>query len=291
MLLFLKNILTPVKIVDYKSLLLDVLHKEFESPREGIHLSDLIHCPRQSYFKVILGAKHNERTLAYFFDGAGIHMILQKLFDKYYPGRFKIENTKKVNDILTFTPDIIDTETDTIIEVKTARSQIINYAPRPDHVEQLKAYMAFNAMSNGVVFYHTITKEQQNLFVQWPIHITAKESAEIRKHWLEEAENLRFAIKMNDKTLARHIANNPDKNWMCLGYCDYIEYCDEGRAVRKRIIDERTANQKAKTYFIKLSKEEITELEQVLSDSLKTRLSNTIKSVWRLVRWKMGKTN
>lgn len=236
-----KDITAIVTIPNYKELLMDVMHKEFESPRPGIHLSDLIHCPRQSYFKVILGTKHNERTLAYFFDGKGIHMILQELLTKYYPGRFRVEDTKKINDILQFTPDIIDTETNTIIEVKTARSQVINYAPRPDHIEQIKAYMAFNAVLDGVIFYHTITKEQTNLFVQWPVHISAREAESIRKHWLSEAVLLQSAIKHNDKTLARHIADNQAKNWMCNGYCDYLEYCDEGKAAVSQIIEARTA--------------------------------------------------
>ena len=234
-----EKLFTELEPPNYKELLMDVMKKEFESPRPGIHLSDLIHCPRQSYFKVILGTTHNERTLAYFFDGAGIHMILQKLFDKYHPGRFKIENKTNINDVLTFTPDIIDTQTNTIIEVKTARSPVINYAPRPDHVEQLKAYMAFNGMSDGVVLYHLITKEQNNLFTQWSVHISAAEADSIRKHWLVEAAMLNSAIKHNDKNMARHIAGDNTKNWMCKGYCDYLQYCDEGKVAVDRIIERR----------------------------------------------------
>lgn len=230
---------TTQEFEDYETLLLDIMRKEYETPREGIHLSDLIHCPRQSYFKVILGVKHNERTLAYFFDGAGIHMILQKLFDKYYPDRFKIENTQKIDGILQFTPDVIDTYTDTILEIKTARSPVIVDAPRPDHVEQIKAYMAFNNMYNGVVFYHLITAQQENLFTGHRVQITPIEAEKIRKHWLSEAEDLKFAIRHNDKTLARHIADDWGKNWMCNGYCDYLEYCDEGKAAVDRIIQRR----------------------------------------------------
>lgn len=227
---------------DYEQLLMDVMRREFESPRSGIHLSDLIHCPRQSYFKVKLGVKHNERTLAYFFDGKGIHMVLQQLFDKYHPGRFKIENTKKINDLLEFTPDVIDTYTDTILEIKTARSPVIINAPRPDHIEQLKAYMAFNNMFNGVVFYHLITKEQKDLFTCHRVQITPLEAEMIRNYWLNEAEDLQYAIKRNDKTLARHIANNPAKNWMCNGYCDYVQYCPEGKAAVSQIIEARAAS-------------------------------------------------
>ena len=240
------RVLEAEEFEDYEQLLLDILHREYESPREGIHLSDLIHCPRQSYFKVILGAKHNERTLAYFFDGAGIHLIMQKLFDKYHPNRFKIENTQKINDILTFTPDIIDTYTNTILEVKTARSTVINYKPRADHVEQLKAYMAFNKTYNGVVFYHLITKEQTNLFTPYKIQITPLEAEEIRAHWLKEAESLQYAITHNDKNLARHIANDPAKRWMCNGYCDYVEYCPEGKRAVDDIIETRTLAKAAK---------------------------------------------
>lgn len=225
------------EITDYVKLLYDCMRKEYEDPREGVHLSDLIHCPRQSYFKSILGVKHNDRTLCYFFDGAGIHMILQKLFGKYHHDRFKIESTRKINDVLSFTPDVIDTETNTILEIKTARSPVINYSPRPDHVEQLKAYMAFCYIEKGVVFYHLITKEQNNLFTQWPIFLSKTDAAKIREHWLDEAQSLQFAIRMNDKTLARHIADNPAKNWMCGNYCDYTQYCDEGKAAVKRKIE------------------------------------------------------
>lgn len=230
---------TEKEFEDYSQLLIDILHREYETPRDGIHLSDLIHCPRQSYFKVKLGVKHNERTLAYFFDGKGIHMALQELFDKYYPGRFKIENKTNVNDILTFTPDVIDTYTDTILEIKTARSPVIVEAPRPDHVEQLKTYMAFSNIYNGVVIYHLITKEQKNLFTTHLVQITPLEAESIRKHWLSEAKSLKHAITHNDKRLARHIADNPDKTWLCNGYCDYVQYCDEGMRARDELIARR----------------------------------------------------
>ena len=120
-----KNIYNLVKTPDYTELIFDVCRKEWGEERPGIHLSDLIKCPLQSYFKIQFGVKHNEKTLAYFFDGAGIHQTLQRLFDKYYPGRYLIENSRSVNGILTYTPDIIDTYTDRIIEFKTARSPVI----------------------------------------------------------------------------------------------------------------------------------------------------------------------
>jgi len=240
------SVLTQETFEDYEKLLLDILHEEYETPREGIHLSDLIHCPRQSYFKVILGSKHNERTLAYFFDGAGIHLIMQKLFDKHRPNRFKVEDTKKINDILQYTPDIIDTVKNTILEVKTARSPVINYAPRADHVEQIKAYMAFNKTYNGVIFYHLITKEQNNLFTAHRIQITPLEAERIRAHWLQEAEDLQYAINHNDKTMARHIADDPSKRWMCNGYCDYLQYCTDGRRAVDQIISERAEKKELK---------------------------------------------
>jgi hypothetical protein len=256
------------QLEDYEKFVIDLLKKEFETPRDvenpnvewnnvheyihsqlkqtptyeqdpKIHLSDLIHCPRQSYFKIILGVTHNERTLSYFFDGKAMHLMLQYLFDKYYPGRFTMENRTKVNDLLTFTPDIIDLEKNTIIEFKTARSPVINDAPRTDHVEQLKAYMAFTRIYNGVVLYHLITKEQENLFTAHRIQITPLEADIIRRTWLKEAESLQNAIKHNDKQLARHIADDYGKNWMCNGYCDYTQFCDEGKAAIERIIARR----------------------------------------------------
>lgn len=265
------SVLKDQEFEDYVEFIVTLLKKEFENPRdtpnpnvnwknveeyarsmlaEGkeaptekitakIHLSDVIHCPKQSYFKIIMGVTHNLRTLSYFFDGKAMHLMLQYLFDKYYPGRFKMENKTQINDILTFTPDIIDLQKNTIIEFKTARSPVIVDAPRPDHVEQLKAYMAFTNIYNGVVLYHLITAEQENLFTAHRVQITPMEAERIRRHWLDEAEDLRYAIRNNNKQLARHIANDYSKNWMCGNYCIYTPYCPEGTAAVKRIIEKR----------------------------------------------------
>jgi len=266
------RVLENEEFEDYVALLTRLLRYEFETPRdkpnphiryvnilngetihhadltpndihpnepEPPHLSDIIHCPKQSYFKKIMGVSHNMRTLSYFFDGKAMHMMLQYLFDRYLPGRFLMENRTNVDDKIVFTPDIIDKEKNTIIEFKTARSPVINDAPRPDHIEQLKAYMAFTRIYNGVVLYHLITKEQENLFTAHRVQITPLEALEIREHWLKEAASLQFAVKNNNKHLARNIADDYSKNWMCNGYCDYLQYCDEGKAAVERIIQKR----------------------------------------------------
>ena len=291
MVLQLKNIFSLVRTPSYTELLIDILHKEYDSTRPGVHLSDLIKCPLQSYFKFQYGVKNNEKTLGYFFDGAGIHTILQKLFDKHYPNRFKIEDSRSVDGMLTYTPDIIDTETNRILEIKTARSPVITKEPRADHVEQLKAYMAFSGLSDGVVIYHLLTKEQQNLFTQWEIHITAKEADTIRKEYLKKSNQLREAIDKKTPEILDKAADNPDKRWLCNGYCDYVDKCPAGQAATKQLIEERKANYKAKEYFIKLTKDETVELENTLSRSLSERVNPIVMNVWRLLRWKLGKTN
>ena len=100
--------------------------------------------------------------------------------------------------------------------------------------------MAFTHIYNGVVLYHLITAQQENLFTAFQIQITPFEAMEIIEHWLDEAKSLSEAVKRNDKTLARHIANDPSKTWLCNGYCDYLGYCDEGKKAVDELIKRRT---------------------------------------------------
>ena len=281
-----KNILQSgliqVEEEDYAETILFKLKKKYQTPRLGLHLSDIVGCPRQSAFKTIKGWIVNERTAYNFADGEAIHRFFEDIITQDEdPNRYEIEKTQWINKFLEFTPDIFDKWTETVIDIKTSRTDKPQYRPYDENIEQITAYMAFKDAKSGVLLYHILTAEQELLTVQWRIRvvstkqltdyinriifITPHDLVTDKKYWLEEAESLKYAIEQKNPYLAkprpamevlnadekdlfqRKIIAKPTYAWHCdKRYCQFIDYCTEGYQAREKIIRIRTEDKEAR---------------------------------------------
>ena len=62
-----------------KHLFIEKLQKKFGDIRDGIHVSDLVYCLREAYFRKTNPVAFTEKQLGYFVDGARRHGELQNL--------------------------------------------------------------------------------------------------------------------------------------------------------------------------------------------------------------------
>lgn len=275
---------------DYAENILLKLKKKYETPRLGLHLSDIVGCPRQSAFKAIKGWTVNERTAYNFGDGEAIHKFFEDIIQlDEDPNRYEIEKTQWINKFLEFTPDIFDKWTETVIDIKTSRTDKPQYRPYEENIEQITAYMAFKDAKSGVLLYHILTAEQELLTVQWRIRVVVKKELTdyvnriiyvtpenlkgAKIYWLDEAKDLKYAIDQKNPYLAkprpamevlnadendpfqRKTIARPTYAWHCdKRYCQFIDYCTEGYRAREKIIRIRTEDKEAKLLSKKNSK-------------------------------------
>lgn len=276
------NLYSTVKEEDYAENILLKLKERYKKPRLGIHLSDALGCPRQTIFKAVKGWEVNERTAYNFGDGEAIHKFFEEIITQDEdPNRFEVEKTQWVNKFLEFTPDIYDTWTKTVIDIKTSRTEKPKYKPYDENVEQLTAYMAFKNAKSGVLLYHILTAEQELLTIQWRIRVVAKKELtdyinriifvtpkdleDAKEYWIKEAFNLKHAIDQKNPYLAsprpamevlnadendilqRKTIARPNYAWHCdKRYCQFIDYCNEGYNAREKIIRIRTEDKEVR---------------------------------------------
>jgi CRISPR/Cas system-associated exonuclease Cas4 (RecB family) len=199
----------------------DILFKKYSAKRTGIHVSDLVFCPRKIAFEKILDKKVGYKELSYFFFGGKFHTEAQ-LLSEVKPSNYTTEKEFIYNDIVAHV-DIYDETNDIVYEIKTVRDWSWK-GPKSHNIAQIKAYLAVSGAKQGFLWYLLLNVTGSNPFRLVEVTITPAEKEEILQKLDEDAENLRASLAFSDVKYARHIRDNPDFNWLCKT-CPYWNQC------------------------------------------------------------------
>ena len=209
--------------------LYEALYEEYQQERDGIHVSDLIYCPRKTCFQKIEPMPLTAVQLNFFTSGKAIHAALQSLIKKY-PERFEIEKEVWYNNLVAHI-DIYDNENMMPIEAKSARVAKMEKA-KPHNIAQLEAYMAMTDSDKGLLLYQCLLHYEDKPFVEF-VHIMTKSQRIFTLEKLKsDASALQEGIRQNNPSLVRHIAYDNNYNWLCRS-CPYTKKCDKMRAAER----------------------------------------------------------
>lgn len=258
------------------------MRDEANKPRPGIHGSNLLYCLRKAVFEKLEDSYDlDDNTIHTFGNGKAWHEHIQNILTRTYPGRFLVEH-ELVNDGIIYHPDLIDVRNNVIIELKTVKTAYAlgvsaykefmsalnelkadglteselarevaketeifrkKCKPKPDHVNQIRLYMAVAGIYNGRIVYHPLsTEELEPELHEFTVTITDEVERElILKNAKTKATMLANAVERKDPLSINvdDIVNDWGKNWMCWKYCPYVWQCPEGLRAR-RIRNERS---------------------------------------------------
>ena len=188
--------------------LLDSLRRE-NKPRDGIHVSDLIFCLKESFFRRKNPIPPTDIQLGYFLDGARRHVLIQNLHGA--------EAEKQVENYgIHGTIDILDGFP---IEIKTTR-WLKDDVP-PHYLRQLAYYMVLTDKRRGKILIHNLNaKKDSPVFVSFDVTLTEKEFEEHKKDLLARKARLELAL-MNDSV---ENLSTPNEAWKC-STCQYKIRC------------------------------------------------------------------
>lgn len=243
----------------YTDLFLNALEKKYLKPRDEeikVHASELASCPRMhvfihldpnrqrikdTYFKdgKPIDAKTiplTERTLMYFYDGEAVDEKTRKEFAEIMGGNYDVDAHVDYGPI-TGTPDLVDLDRKRIIELKTTDPSAHTRLPKNANLRQLMLYMALMDYEHGTLWYHIITRKKDNeLWYEFEISLSAANRTELRALLIQDGERQYNAKVERDPYAARHVADDPDLNWLCKDarYCPYAEKCPEGFAFKEQ---------------------------------------------------------
>jgi len=199
-----------------RSLFLSALRSRYVDSRAEIHVSDLVYCLREAYFRKIEPVDPTLKQLGFFVDGARRHKVLQEILG------VECEVEVKRYGVVGH----IDVMLDAPVEIKTTRAR----SALPDHYfRQLGFYaVMMNARHGYLVIQRLNAAEDPWEFyrVEW----TEEEIKEIDRELKRRADQLRAALNFHDPSMLPEIEE--DMRWKCRS-CLYRERC-KGRIQHER---------------------------------------------------------
>ncbi len=205
--------------------LYESLFEEYSKPRNGIHVSDITLCPRESCFRKLEPKPLSNTDLNFFTSGKAIHEALQSLV-RTYPDRFELEKEVKFGDIVGHI-DIFDKTYNIPIEAKSARVKTMA-EPKAHYLKQLEAYMALTDSNKGIILVQCLLNYEEKPFIEFE-HTMTDEQLDNTMHQLkQDAIQLKAGIMNEDPGLVRHINYDLTLNWKCR-YCPYANPCEKMR--------------------------------------------------------------
>lgn len=205
--------------------LYDSLYSKYNENRDGIHVSDITLCPRETCFRKLQPKPLTNTDLNFFTSGRAIHEALQSLIDKY-PDRFEIEKPINYRGIEGHI-DIFDNENNIPIEAKSARVKTMD-KPKEHYIRQLEAYMAITGAKKGIILVQCLLNYEEKPFIEFEHTMTAAQRKKVLKQLNEDATILKVGIAEEDPSMVRHIAYDNELNWKCR-FCTYKTPCEEMR--------------------------------------------------------------
>lgn len=236
------------------------LFVKFNQAREGIHVSDINLCARETVFRRLNPKQLTNRDLNVFTSGRAIHDAIQTLAEYYKEYTIEkeinfnpLENkwTKDIDgaDLITIKAhiDIYDSVNNIPIEAKTVRKKNLgtydkstkkysDEKAKPFNVEQLQMYMALTDSDIGYLVYQLllnfddtpISEDKTSPFVIFEVKMTNNERVAMLRDMVYKAVNLHKGIEEKNPALTSHIADDINKNWKCQ-YCKYFNLCYDMR--------------------------------------------------------------
>lgn len=203
------------------------LADNYSRERDGIHVSDLVLCPRQSVFRKIDPKPLSDVELMFFSLGASHHAAVQALMKSLGEERVQIEKKIKYKDITGSIDLVID---GIPTEIKTQRTK--THSVKSHYTSQLKCYMAMLGSEIGKIITIGLINYEKP-FEEFDINMQEWELEEQRM-WLEiEAKQYKIALDSKKPLLARHVIGS-ELEWKCSS-CPFRKECwtSEGYKVRQ----------------------------------------------------------
>jgi len=198
-----------------RSLFLSALRGRYADSRKGIHVSDLVYCLREAYYRKTEPVEPTLKQLGFFVDGARRHMVLQDLLG--LKSEVEVEKYGVIGHI--------DIMLDAPVEIKTTRAK----NDLPDHYFlQLGFYAVMTNARHGYLVIQRLNAAEdpwEFYRVEW----TEQEIREIEKELKRRADLLRKALKNRDPSILPRI--DDEMRWKCRN-CLYRERC-MGKDIKK----------------------------------------------------------
>jgi len=198
------------------------LQKRYDISRTGIHVSDLVYCLREAYWKKKDPQPQTVKTLSFFVDGARRHEALQELLD--VDSEVEVEKYGVVGHVDMLEEDLFNFIP---VEVKTTRSQ--NSLPE-HYLKQLGFYAVLLGVKSGCLVIQRLINEDPWEFylVEW----THEEITELEEEMKHKASLLQNALKNETPEILPKAEQT--MNWKCQN-CLYKQRCgDETDATEAR---------------------------------------------------------
>lgn len=236
------------------------LYIKYNKERKGIHVSDVVLCPRESCFRRLNPQTINDKEINFFTSGASIHVSIQTLAEILHDldGESKYEIEKEVEFIPIqnkFTRGIVEEHLNSKakyfkiqahidlynkkknipIEAKSSRTARLGKYDRatktyseekakPHHIDQLKTYMALVDADKGYILYQFLMNFETFPFTVFEVTTTKEERIEILQNLVKDSLNLLTGIETKNPGIVKHIADDKDRNWKC-NSCKYVSDC------------------------------------------------------------------
>ena len=198
------------------------LKNKFETEmRTGVHVSDIVLCPRRSAERRLNPQPLTMRELNFFTSGRAIGDIIAVLA-KSDSGKWVAEHEVRFKNIVAHV-DIYDSQNNIPIEVKSSRTKGLE-KPKPFHIEQLKCYMAMLNADKGYLLYQFLMNFEDKPFGEFEVNMTKEEREAQLLKMEKQGENFELALKEKNPMVCADIFKNPDLNWLCKD-CPLYEKC------------------------------------------------------------------
>lgn len=196
---------------ELKQFFLGKLKENNATRRVNIHVSDLIYCLKESYFKRTQPKPPTPKQLGFYVDGARRHIVLEVLSDLKREVEVKKYSVVGHVDILK--------DSGGPIEIKTTRTR----EKLPDHYFlQLGFYATMLNVNHGYLIIQRLMNEDPWEFyrVEW----TEEEMMNLDYELYSRANLLRTALEKNEPSLL----SRPDAstNWKCKN-CQFSDLCQK----------------------------------------------------------------
>lgn len=212
--------------------LYEALTDKYGAPREGVHISDISICPRESIFRRLQPQKIENITLGFFVFGESAGAAIAALV-KSDPDRWVAEYEVKYEGMEAHI-DLMDVRNNIPVEVKTANMADMEQ-PKSHYTTQLRAYMAMTHSTTGIILVFLTQHyrgKNKGPFKEWVISMTPAQLEAERQRLVKEKVSFEAALKAGKPELARHVMDDKDMNWKCQ-YCKFVSACQEMNRGRK----------------------------------------------------------
>jgi len=182
---------------------------ESNQERDGIHVTDLVYCLREAYWRKKEPVPPTTRTLSFFLDGARRHVVLQELLGE--ASEVEVEKygvTGRIDVVHNGIP----------VELKTTRSN--KHVPE-HYLKQLGYYAVMLGTQSGYLIIQRLFGEEPFEFyrVEW----SEDEIKGVGLELLWRSSLLREALKREDPSILPEVEE--DVKWKC-STCQYREKCE-----------------------------------------------------------------